>query len=161
NHIVVLGAPGPQQGFPGMLGALAQARAEGVAQARSGGAGVRVLGDAELALAVARGAMIVPGLTSLGDIEAGGADRFWIQPEAFSAPTAAERQVASRNVLGMEGELVAGKERPKLGSITGDPWADWALTTGGSVDPEGLMLAANDRDKLLSSGKGRVLLAAL
>ncbi len=164
------GAPS-QAGLPGLLAQRMEARGDGIALARGGSGPIRVLGDDELAVAISRGAMIVPGFAAIVEGEDGvPGDRFWMQPEAFFAPSTQQKQAMARGALDLDsqGTLVAGadqgREPKKLGDITGDPWADWAMAAGGSVEPEGLMLAARGRDAgamLARSPQPGVLLAAM
>lgn len=128
--------------MPGSLGQRAEGRSQALTAVRSDSAPIRILGDDELARAVIAGARVVPGKTGPGSTDA-----FWIQPEAAFAPTASHRN----RVLSPEGQFVqsaAGDSaRPlQLGQITGDPWADWALT-GGSDGSAGAVLAARGRAK--------------
>src|SRR5207302_1482212 len=60
------------------------------------------------------------------------ADKFWIQPEAAFKPD--ESKLAQSAAPG----AVVGKPL-QLGEITGDPWADWALTGGGEMTPDAMM----------------------
>ncbi len=120
--------------LPGSAGERALARGEAISAVRSDSAPVRVLRDDALENALARGARVVPGLRQ--------GDRFWIQPEKAFKPDAPEQTVAGQPL--------------RLGEITGDPWADWALTGGGELPPEAMralrgrtrhaLRAALDRD---------------
>src|SRR6266851_1998510 len=98
----------------GALGEGALARGEAISAVRGGGANIRVLGDDELAKAISRGAMVVPGMA--------GQNNFWVQPERAFAPDR------------------------RLGEITGDPWADWALMGGETLARARLFRAALDRN---------------
>lgn len=138
-------------GMPGAVGQRAEDRSQALAAVRADSAPIRILGDAELAHAIAAGAMVVPGRTAEVRAPAGSTDGFWIQPEAAFAPTAGQREralsIASDG--GANGELVQGAageaaQPLQLGEITGDPWADWALT-GGSDGSPGAVLAARGR----------------
>src|SRR5712692_3835004 len=123
---------------PGSVGAAAAARGDGVVAARAGFAPVRVLGDDELAQAVAAGAArIVAGWAAPVSIGAEARDRYWVQPETVFAPTREDRELVARSdpSAGLDapsGPQVAAGEPLQLGQITGDPWADWALQVGRS-----------------------------
>ena len=109
---------GGERQRPGSAGEKALLRGEGVAAARGEGAPTRVLGDDELARAFARGAMGISGLRER--------DRFWVQPEA-AFRSGGEQQALAQGGRGTGTAQVVGL---KLGQVTGDPWADWALTGG-------------------------------
>jgi hypothetical protein len=119
--------------MPGDAGQMAQVRGQAMSSVRADAAPIRILGDDELAKAIARGAMVVPGLAAK--------DRFWVQPEQAFVPQRREVEMAQ----------VAPQPTPlQLGQITGDPWADWALMGG---EPgargrraQGVYRAALDRD---------------
>ena len=97
----------------GSAGERALAQGDAVATVRSAGAPVRALAGDGLARALVSGARILPAV--------GEGERFWIQPEKAFLPDAAE---APPN------PTVAAPFQ--LGQITGDPWADWALTASGA-----------------------------
>src|SRR5882762_6844675 len=97
----------------GSAGERALAQADAVATVRSAGAPVRALAGDGLARALVSGARVLPAV--------GEGERFWIQPEKAFLPDAAE---APPNAT------VA--DPFQLGQITGDPWADWALTASGA-----------------------------
>jgi hypothetical protein len=97
----------------GSAGERALAQADAVATVRSAGAPVRALAGDGLARALVSGARVLPAV--------GEGERFWIQPEKAFLPDAAE---APPNAT------VAAPFQ--LGQITGDPWADWALTASGA-----------------------------
>ncbi len=112
--------------MPGDAGEMAQVRAQAMSSVRADAAPIRILGDDELAKAIARGAMIVPGLAAK--------DCFWVQPEQAFVPQRRDVEMAQ----------VAPQQTPlQLGQITGDPWADWALMGG-----QGVYRAALDRDAM-------------
>jgi len=123
---------------PGMVGGTAAARGDGVIAARADFAPVRVLGDDELAQAVAAGAArIVAGWAAPVSVGPATRDRYWVQPETIFAPTKEDRQLVARSdpSAGLDapsGPQVAAGEPLQLGQITGDPWADWALQAGRS-----------------------------
>ncbi|HYS11226.1 MAG TPA: hypothetical protein VEP66_20995 [Myxococcales bacterium] len=94
-------------------GERALAQGEALAAVRSEAAPVRALGGDELARALVEGAKLVPAV--------GREDRFWVQPEQAFRPEAAPAAAVRPPVMA----------RPlQLGEMTGDPWADWALTVG-------------------------------
>jgi len=97
----------------GSAGERALAQGDAVATVRSAGAPVRALAGDGLARALVSGARVLPAV--------GEGERFWIQPEKAFLPDAAE---APPNAT------VA--DPFQLGQITGDPWADWALTASGA-----------------------------
>lgn len=108
----------PAQDF---AGARALAGSEMLAAVRGGDAPVRALGSAGVAEAFVPAAPVAPDPP----------DRFWVQPENAFLPAA---------VSSPERTLVA---RPlQLGEITGDPWTDWTLTTGGAETQPPLPVAA-------------------
>ena len=112
---------------PGSAGERALAHGEALAAVRSDGASVRGLGGDELARELVAAGWVAPALAE---------DRFWIQPEqAFRPETAGPSQKA----------LVA--QPLQLGQITGDPWADWALTAG-APRPLRISSAAPAREEL-------------
>ncbi len=121
---------------PGAVGGTAAARGDGVVAARADFAPVRVLGDDELAQAVAAGAArIVAGWAAPVSMGAETRDRYWVQPETVFAPTREDRELVARSdpSAGLDapsGPQVAAGEPLQLGQITGDPWADWALQVG-------------------------------
>lgn len=117
-------------GSPGTVGERALAGAEALSAVRGASAPIRTLGDDDLAKALAAGAMAVPGLAR--------ADQFWIQPDAAFKPGALAQ--------GGSGAARSPALVAQLGQITGDPWADWALTGGGELSPE-LMKAVRGRSK--------------
>jgi len=123
---------------PGAVGGTAAARGDGVVAARADFAPVRVLGDDELAQAVAAGAArIVAGWAAPISMGAETRDRYWVQPETVFAPTREDRELVARSdpSAGLDapsGPQVAAGEPLQLGQITGDPWADWALQVGRS-----------------------------
>src|SRR5713226_7521942 len=123
---------------PGAVGGTAAARGDGVVAARADFAPVRVLGDDELAQAVAAGAArIVAGWAAPISLGAETRDRYWVQPETVFAPTREDRELVARSdpSAGLDapsGPQVAAGEPLQLGQITGDPWADWALQVGRS-----------------------------
>jgi len=100
--------------LPGSTGQRALARGEAIAAVRSDSAPVRVLRNDELDQALAAGAQVVPGLAH--------GNRYWIQPEKAYKPDAPEKPAVVGQPL-------------RLGELTGDPWADWALTGGGEMSP--------------------------
>lgn len=109
----------PAQDF---AGARALAGSEMLAAVRGGDAPVRALGSAGVAEAFVPAAPVAPDSP----------DRFWVQPENAFLPAA---------VSSPERTLVA---RPlQLGEITGDPWTDWTLTTGGAETQPPLRVAAD------------------
>jgi len=116
-----------QGGLSGTVGERALARGDGISAVRADSAPIRVLGDDDLAKAFARGALVVPGLSR--------ADKFWIQPEAAFKPD--EKALAQGGAGAPSGAVVS--QPLQLGEITGDPWADWALTGGGELSPEAMM----------------------
>jgi hypothetical protein len=97
----------------GSAGERALAQGDAVATVRSAGAPVRALAGDGLARALVSGARVLPA--------AGEGERFWIQPEKAFLPDAAEAPPKA---------MVAAPLQ--LGQITGDPWADWALTASGA-----------------------------
>ena len=123
---------------PGAVGGRAAARGDGVIAARADFAPMRVLGDDELAQAVAAGAArIVAGWAAPVSTGAATRDRYWVQPETVFAPTKEDRELVARSdpSAGLDapsGPQIAAGEPLRLGQITGDPWADWALQTGRS-----------------------------
>jgi hypothetical protein len=132
---------------PGSVGEAAEARGDGVVAARADFAPVRVLGDDELAQAVAAGAArIVAGWAAPAAAAGGLSDRYWVQPETVFAPTREDQALAARAdpSAGLDDpagpQLLAPGEPLQLGQITGDPWTDWALQVGQSG--EGAPLAA-------------------
>ncbi|MGZ6123593.1 MAG: hypothetical protein ACXWLR_01460 [Myxococcales bacterium] len=92
-------------------GERALARSEMLAAVRAGDAPVQALGGTGAAEILARRTEPTPG---------GDGDPFWIQPERAFLPdiTAGERTLVARPL--------------RLGEITGDPWADWALAVSAS-----------------------------
>ncbi|TMA18744.1 MAG: hypothetical protein E6J88_19085 [Deltaproteobacteria bacterium] len=114
-------------------GERAMARGESLSAVRGGMAlPVKILGDDELAKALANGAKVAPGF--------GVGDRFWVQPEAAFKPDLSKLpEMAPKNPA-----LVATPLQ--LGEITGDPWADWALTGGGQMPLE-VMMAMRGRSR--------------
>ena len=117
-------------GSPGTVGERALARSEAISAVRGDSAPIRTLGDEDLARALVAGGMVVPGLAR--------ADQFWIQPEAAFKPGALAQ--------GGTGAAKSPAVVLQLGEITGDPWADWALTGGGEMSPE-VMMALRGRSK--------------
>jgi hypothetical protein len=97
----------------GSAGERALAQGDAVATVRSAGAPVRALAGDGLARALVSGARVLPAV--------GEGERFWIQPEKAFLPDAAEAPPKA---------MVAAPLQ--LGQITGDPWADWALTASGA-----------------------------
>ncbi|HEY4730380.1 MAG TPA: hypothetical protein VIH41_04565, partial [Myxococcales bacterium] len=97
----------------GSAGERALAQGDAVATVRSAGAPVRALAGDGLARALVSGARILPAV--------GEGERFWIQPEKAFLPDAAEAPPSATVAAPFQ-----------LGQITGDPWADWALTTSGA-----------------------------
>ena len=130
------GGAGANDTRPGMAGDRAAAQSGGISAARADGAPIRILGDAELARAV-MSATLLPGFRAQSGAPQNGS--YWIQPEAFFATAASDRPLISGNSQG-------GGQPLRLGEITGDPWADWALTGGGDSSPS-MMLAAPGRSK--------------
>lgn len=137
--------------MPGSVGQRAEGHSQALAAVRGDAAPIRILGDDELARAIAAGAMIVPGKTAGVKAPAGSTDGFWIQPEAAFLPTSSQRErvLSQGGYASHGGELVEGSagedaQPLQLGQITGDPWADWALT-GGSDGSPGAVLAARGR----------------
>jgi hypothetical protein len=94
-------------------GERALAQGDAVATVRSAGAPVRALAGDGLARALVSGARVLPA--------AGEGERFWIQPEKAFLPDAAEAPPKTMAAAPL-----------RLGQITGDPWADWALTASGA-----------------------------
>jgi hypothetical protein len=146
--MAVFTGSGETVSMPGSVGQRAEGRSQALAAVRADSAPIRILGDDELARAVAAGAMVVPGKSAATGASAGPAGAFWIQPEAAFAPTSGQRErLGSRgDGASTQGELVQGAagqgaQPLQLGQITGDPWADWALT-GGSDGSAGAILAA-------------------
>ena len=142
---------GSERSLPGAMGQRALTQGEAMQMVRGDNAPIRMLGDDELARAVSSGAMIVPGLALQG---AGGVDRFWIQPEiAFAAPEkhqqvlqlASEPRGGGTLVQGQQPTVMVEGQPIQLGQITGDPWADWALTGGGEQPAAALALASRNR----------------
>ncbi|MGZ6143872.1 MAG: hypothetical protein ACXWLM_11080, partial [Myxococcales bacterium] len=119
-------------GQAGSVGERAMARGENISAVRNGTAPVRVLGDDQLAAALAQGAKLVPGVAR--------GDRFWIQPEAAFKPD------PKTLPEGLQNPTLASGQPLQLGEITGDPWADWALTGGGEMSTE-LMAALRGRTR--------------
>jgi hypothetical protein len=140
---------------PGKVGGVAAARSDGVVAARADFAPVRVLGDDELAQAVAAGrARIVAGWAAPVSRAAGVRDRYWVQPETVFSPTQEDRELVARtdHSAGLDApagpQALAAGEPLQLGQITGDPWADWALQIGGSGEAAPLAARAL-RDRTL------------
>ena len=100
------------QRWQGTAGERALSRSQGISAVRAERAPIRVLGNDELAGALARGAALVGGLAR--------GDRFWIHPEAVIRPEAPAQLRREPAAL-------------QLGEITGDPWADWALAMAGEI----------------------------
>ena len=127
----------------GSAGERALAQGDAVATVRSAGAPVRALAGDGLARALVSGARVLPAV--------GEGERFWIQPEKAFLPDAAEAPPKA---------MVAAPLQ--LGQITGDPWADWALTASGArmrtalraaVDrPEAPVALSTSADPLPRSG---------
>ncbi|MCA1826183.1 MAG: hypothetical protein ABR567_09555 [Myxococcales bacterium] len=112
-------------------GERAMARGESLSAVRGGMAlPVKILADDDLAKAIAQGAKVVPGF--------GAGDRFWVQPEAAFKP-----DVSKLPELAPKNPALAATPL-QLGEITGDPWADWALTGGGEMP---LNMALNSRTR--------------
>ena len=97
----------------GSAGERALAQGDAVATVRSAGAPVRALAGDGLARALVSGARVLPA--------EGDGERFWIQPEKAFLPDAAEAPPKTMAAAPFQ-----------LGQITGDPWADWALTASGA-----------------------------
>ena len=97
----------------GSAGERALAQGDAIATVRSAGAPVRALAGDGLARALVSGARILPAV--------GEGERFWIQPEKAFLPDAAEAPPHATVAAPFQ-----------LGQITGDPWADWALTASGA-----------------------------
>lgn len=92
-------------------GELARIRSEALSAVRGAGAPALLLGDDGLAKAIHAGAPGAAGFPRQ--------DRFWVQPETAFRPAP---------------EVAAPAPVPvRLGEITGDPWADWALTGLGGL----------------------------
>ena len=147
------GAAAP--GNPGFAGERALAQGDGISAVRAGGAPVRVLGDDELARAIAQGAMIVPGRT--GAISGTFAEGFWIQPEgAFTASRAQQRTFSQGGGTAtlVQSAAAEGARPLQLGQITGDPWTDWALSGGGDLEPS-MLRAAKGRARQYLAAPGR------
>ena len=121
---------------PVTAGEKAQARSQNLSAVRGGMTmPVKVLGDDQLAAAIAQGAKVVPGFAA--------GDRFWVQPEAAFKPDASKLpELAPKNPA-----LVSKGEPLELGEITGDPWADWALAGGGGDLPAAIRTALLSRAK--------------
>ena len=134
-------------GSPGTVGERALARSEAISAVRADSAPIRTLGDEDLAKALAAGAMVVPGLARRG--------QFWIQPEAAFRP---EKALAQGGTGAARSPAVVAQPL-QLGQITGDPWADWALTGGGELSPE-LMTALRGRSKQALRGQEQRLAGA-
>jgi len=113
--------------LPGSAAEKALARADALSAVRADSAPVRMLGDDALARAFAEGAKVVPALSR--------GERYWVQPERAFVPDS----VAARTVVA---------QPLRLGEITGDPWADWALTGGAASAPEALLALRNRRPVL-------------
>ena len=153
------GAAAP--GNPGFAGERALAQGDGISAVRNDSAPVRVLGDDELARAIAQGAMLVPGKTG-AVVAAGGttASGFWIQPEsAFAASPSQQRALSlggdpARSATLAQSAAADGAQPLQLGQITGDPWADWALSGGGDLEPS-MLLAAKGRARQYLAAFGR------
>ena len=122
-------------GSPGTVGERTLARSEALSAVRGDSAPIRTLGNEDLAKALAAGAMVVPGLAR--------ADQFWIQPEAAFRPD--EKSLAQGGTGAARSPAVVAQP-VQLGQISGDPWADWALTGGGELSPE-VMMALRGRSK--------------
>ena len=152
-------------GFPGSVGRSTELQANALSSVRMLRANVRALSEDALVEAIASGAKVVGGMSAQISAQGTLGNAFWIQPEVFFLPTAREQADAaldmaqSRGVgrLGegttrqlvsegygyapaRSGELVG--QPLQLGQITGDPWADWALATGGQLTPGELALPA-------------------
>jgi hypothetical protein len=113
---------------PSTPGERALAQGEALAAVRSADAPVRALAGDGVARELVAGGRVVP--------EAGVDDRYWVRPESTLQPELAE---APRKTL-----VAAPLE---LGQITGDPWADWALTVS-EGRPTSAMTAAASRGEL-------------
>ena len=116
GKVVALFQPRETQS-PGNAGARALASAEALSAVRADSRPVRTLSDASLTQALQRGAVMVPGIAR--------ADRFWVQPSRAFQP---QEPQSAPQVVGAQ-----QKQPLQLGQITGDPWADWALTGGGET----------------------------
>jgi hypothetical protein len=132
GRVVALFERGPRD-LPGSVGQRAQVRADAVSQVRADAAPIRILGDDELAKALAEGAMVVPGRAQSQT------NLYWVQPEQAFAPRESDLTQAAPQKTLVEGQPL------QLGQITGDPWADWALAGGGPVEPAVLLAAARGR----------------
>lgn len=110
GNVVAIVAAGPRR----FAGERALAGGEMLAAVRAGDAPVQALGSERTAAAFAPGSPVAPDAQP---------DGFWVQPEtAFVAePALPERTFVARPL--------------QLGQITGDPWADWALTSGEASQP--------------------------
>ena len=159
-------------GFPGSLGRSTEAQAQAITSVRLLQANVRELSEDALAEAVARGAKLLGGFSTPMSAQGLVGNAFWIQPEVFFAPTAREQADAALDLAqsgsmsrigeGTTRQLVAQgyNVQPgavslpgtplQLGQVTGDPWADWALATGGQITESDLampaLMARMDRD---------------
>ena len=145
-------------GFPGSVGRSAELQAGAISSVRLLQGNVRDLSEDALAEAIASGARVVGGMSAPINVQGTLGNAFWIQPEVFFAPTAREQanaalDMAQNRGVGRLGEsttrqLVADgygytpSQSPELvgqpmqlGQVTGDPWADWALATGGQLSP--------------------------
>jgi hypothetical protein len=151
-------------GFPGSMGRGAEAQAQAITSVRLLQANVRELSEDALAEAVARGAKLLGGLSTPMSAQGLVGNAFWIQPEVFFAPTAREQADAALDLaqsgsmsrigegttrqLVAQGYNVTAESVPlpgtplQLGQVTGDPWADWALATGGQITESDLAMPA-------------------
>ncbi|HUJ25776.1 MAG TPA: hypothetical protein VLW85_07150, partial [Myxococcales bacterium] len=124
NVVAIVNRAGIGTASPGAVAEQSLQRGRAIAAVRADAAPVRVLRDDQLEQVLARGAQVVPGLQQ--------GNRFWVQPEKAFKPDG--------KTLGddaPEQPVTAG--RPvRLGEITGDPWADWALTGGGELPPSAM-----------------------
>lgn len=126
NVVAIINRTGGMS-MPGAVGQQSLQRGQALAAVRGDAAPVRILRDEEFEKAMAAGAKVLPGLQH--------GDRFWVQPErAFKPAEGAPEQV------------VTAGQPVRLGEITGDPWADWALTGGGEM-PAAAMAALRGRTR--------------
>lgn len=118
-------------------------------------AGERALAEGEMLAAVRGGDAPIQALASPRAAEPflaaapPQADSFWLQPEKLFLPEAAGegRTLVVRPLL--------------LGQITGDPWADWELASGGATAGPGKTFAARPRPGgvFAARGTGRTIAA--
>jgi hypothetical protein len=121
GSVVAIVAARPRE----FAGERALARGDVLAAVRSGDAPVQALASERAAAAFEPGSQLA---------FAAAPDAFWVQPEAAFAvePALRERTFVARPL--------------QLGQITGDPWADWALTAGQPMQP-----ASADREQVVAA----------